>query len=99
MNQTEIDQRWMRAALDLGRRGIGSVWPNPSVGCVVVKDGIVVGRGVTSAGGRPHAETNALTQAGQSARGATVYVTLEPCSHHGKTPPCADQLIQSGVFP
>jgi diaminohydroxyphosphoribosylaminopyrimidine deaminase/5-amino-6-(5-phosphoribosylamino)uracil reductase len=87
----------MRAALRLARRGLGQVWPNPAVGCVIVKDGRVVGRGWTQPGGRPHAETEALQRAGAAARGATAYVTLEPCSHHGKTPPCADALIAAGI--
>ena len=87
----------MRAALSLARRGLGGVWPNPAVGCVIVRDGIVVGRGWTQSGGRPHAETEALKRAGAAARGATAYVTLEPCSHHGKTPPCADALIEAGI--
>ncbi len=87
----------MLAALGLARRGLGSVWPNPSVGCVIVKDGRVVGRGRTARGGRPHAETVALALAGAEARGAVVYVTLEPCSHSGKTGPCADALIAAGV--
>jgi diaminohydroxyphosphoribosylaminopyrimidine deaminase/5-amino-6-(5-phosphoribosylamino)uracil reductase len=87
----------MAAALGLARRGLGSVWPNPSVGCVLVKEGRVVGRGRTAPGGRPHAETEALAQAGEQARGATAYVTLEPCSHHGKTPPCAEALVAAGV--
>lgn len=87
----------MRAALGLARRGLGNVWPNPAVGCIIVKDGRVVGRGWTQPGGRPHAETEALAMAGESARGATAYVTLEPCSHHGKTPPCAEALIQAGI--
>ncbi|MFM7343999.1 MAG: bifunctional diaminohydroxyphosphoribosylaminopyrimidine deaminase/5-amino-6-(5-phosphoribosylamino)uracil reductase RibD [Tagaea sp.] len=87
----------MGAALALARRGLGNVWPNPAVGCVLVKDGRVAGRGWTQSGGRPHAETEALHRAGSSARGATAYVTLEPCSHHGKTPPCADALIGAGV--
>lgn len=87
----------MRAALGLARRGLGNVWPNPAVGCVIVKDGRVVGRGWTQPGGRPHAETEALAMAGDAARGATAYVTLEPCSHHGKTPPCAEALVQAGV--
>ncbi|MBL8833344.1 MAG: bifunctional diaminohydroxyphosphoribosylaminopyrimidine deaminase/5-amino-6-(5-phosphoribosylamino)uracil reductase RibD [Rhodospirillales bacterium] len=86
----------MRAALALARRGLGDVWPNPAVGCVLVRDG-VVGRGWTQAGGRPHAETEALKRAGTAARGATAYVSLEPCSHHGKTPPCADALIGAGI--
>jgi diaminohydroxyphosphoribosylaminopyrimidine deaminase/5-amino-6-(5-phosphoribosylamino)uracil reductase len=87
----------MAAALGLARRGLGSVWPNPSVGCVLVKQGRVVGRGRTAAGGRPHAETEALAQAGEQARGADAYVTLEPCSHHGRTPPCAEALIKAGL--
>ncbi|MEM5467767.1 bifunctional diaminohydroxyphosphoribosylaminopyrimidine deaminase/5-amino-6-(5-phosphoribosylamino)uracil reductase RibD [Celeribacter marinus] len=91
------DDAHMRHALTLGRRGLGSTWPNPAVGCVIVRDGRIVGRGWTQAGGRPHAETMALVQAGDAARGATAYVTLEPCSHHGQTPPCADALIAAGV--
>jgi len=87
----------MAVALGLARRGLGRVWPNPSVGCVIVKDGRVVGRGWTQPGGRPHAETEALRRAGAAARGATVYISLEPCAHHGKTPPCADALIDAGV--
>lgn len=91
------DRRYMALALSLGRRGQGVCWPNPAVGCVIVKDGRVVGRGWTQPGGRPHAEPVALAQAGEAARGATVYVTLEPCSHHGQTPPCAEALIAAGV--
>lgn len=91
------DPRWMALALGLGRRGMGKVWPNPAVGCVIVSEGRVVGRGCTAPGGRPHAEPLALAQAGAAARGATIYVTLEPCSHHGKTPPCAKALIAAGV--
>src|SRR5579871_5962418 len=87
----------MRAALSLARRGLGNAWPNPSVGCVIVRDGRVVGRAVTAPGGRPHAETAALAVAGEQARGATVYVTLEPCCHWGRTPPCTDALIAAGV--
>jgi diaminohydroxyphosphoribosylaminopyrimidine deaminase/5-amino-6-(5-phosphoribosylamino)uracil reductase len=87
----------MQAALTLARRGLGNVWPNPSVGCVIVRDGQVVGRGWTQPGGRPHAETEALRRAGEAARGATAYVTLEPCSHHGRTPPCCNALIAAGV--
>lgn len=95
--QTETDADFMAAALSLAARNIGDCWPNPSVGCVLVKDGVVVGRGWTQSGGRPHAETQALLRAGPAAHGATAYVTLEPCSHHGKTPPCADALIAAGV--
>ncbi len=91
------DQRWMRLALSLGRRGLGRVWPNPTVGCVLVREGRVIGRGWTQAGGRPHAETVALAAAGQAARGATAYVSLEPCAHHGQTPPCAEALIAAGI--
>ena len=91
------DQRFMAAALALARRGLGNVWPNPAVGCVLVRDGRVVGRGWTQPGGRPHAETEALARAGEAAGGATAYVSLEPCSHHGKTPPCADALIAAGI--
>ena len=87
----------MALALTLGRRGMGRCWPNPAVGCVIVRDGRIVGRGWTQPGGRPHAEPVALAQAGALAKGATVYVTLEPCSHHGKTPPCADALVAAGV--
>ena len=91
------DEAHMRAALALARRGLGSTWPNPAVGCVLVRDGRVVGRGVTAPGGRPHAEPMALAMAGPLARGATAYVTLEPCSHHGRSPPCADALVAAGV--
>ncbi|MGA9796099.1 MAG: bifunctional diaminohydroxyphosphoribosylaminopyrimidine deaminase/5-amino-6-(5-phosphoribosylamino)uracil reductase RibD [Rhizomicrobium sp.] len=87
----------MRHALTLTSRGLGRVAPNPAVGCVIVKDGRVVGRGWTQPGGRPHAEVVALGQAGEAARGATVYVTLEPCAHLGQTPPCAEALIKAGV--
>ncbi len=90
------DADHMAHALRLGARGLGGVWPNPAVGCVIV-NGAVVGRGWTQPGGRPHAETMALAQAGDAARGATAYVTLEPCAHHGKTPPCAEALIAAGV--
>lgn len=87
----------MDIALTLARRGLGNVWPNPAVGCVIVKDGTIVGRGWTQPGGRPHAETEALARAGNRAKAATAYVTLEPCSHHGGTPPCADALIAAGI--
>ena len=87
----------MDAALALARRGLGTTWPNPAVGCVLVKDRRVVGRGFTAPGGRPHAETVALERAGAAARGATAYVTLEPCSHWGQTGPCTDALIAAGV--
>jgi diaminohydroxyphosphoribosylaminopyrimidine deaminase/5-amino-6-(5-phosphoribosylamino)uracil reductase len=91
------DQRFMQLALTLGRRGQGRTWPNPAVGAVVVKDGVIVGRGWTQPGGRPHAEPEALARAGDAARGATLYVTLEPCSHVGKSPPCADAIIAAGI--
>ena len=91
------DQRFMQLALSLGRRGQGNTWPNPAVGAVVVKDGVIVGRGWTQPGGRPHAEPEALARAGEAARGATLYVTLEPCSHFGKSPPCADAVIAAGI--
>ncbi|TMV78731.1 bifunctional diaminohydroxyphosphoribosylaminopyrimidine deaminase/5-amino-6-(5-phosphoribosylamino)uracil reductase RibD, partial [Thioclava sp. BHET1] len=94
---TQSDQRFMRLALGLGARGLGQCWPNPAVGCVIVRDGRIVGRGWTQPGGRPHAEVRALMQAGEAARGATAYVTLEPCAHHGKTPPCSEALIAAGV--
>jgi diaminohydroxyphosphoribosylaminopyrimidine deaminase/5-amino-6-(5-phosphoribosylamino)uracil reductase len=95
---SEDDRHFMRVALSLSKRGLGNVWPNPSVGCVLVSsDGTIVGRGHTQPGGRPHAERVALDMAGPLARGATAYVTLEPCSHVGKTPPCATGLIEAGV--
>lgn len=87
----------MDHALRLARRGLGNVWPNPAVGCVIVAAGRVVGRGWTQPGGRPHAERMALDAAGKAARGATAYVTLEPCAHHGRAPPCADALVAAGV--
>jgi len=91
------DLRYMQLALALGRRGLGNTWPNPAVGAVIVKDGVIVGRGWTQPGGRPHAEVEALARAGEGARGATLYVTLEPCSHHGQTPPCVDAVIAAGI--
>ncbi len=94
---TSADLPHMRAALALARRGLGTTWPNPSVGCVIVSAGRVVGRGVTQPGGRPHAEPIALAMAGEAARGATAYVTLEPCCHHGRSPPCTDALIAAGI--
>ncbi|MEA2978729.1 MAG: diaminohydroxyphosphoribosylaminopyrimidine deaminase [Alphaproteobacteria bacterium] len=92
-----LDRRFMQLALALGRRGLGRTWPNPAVGAVVVKDRVIAGRGWTQPGGRPHAETEALKRAGKDAKGATLYVTLEPCSHQGKTPPCVDAIIRSGI--
>src|SRR3954471_23073432 len=91
------DQQHMAAALAVARRGLGNTWPNPAVGCVIVKDGTVVGRGWTQPGGRPHAETEALARAGEAARGAPVYVSLEPRSHTGQTGPCAEALAAAGV--
>ncbi|MEY8880617.1 bifunctional diaminohydroxyphosphoribosylaminopyrimidine deaminase/5-amino-6-(5-phosphoribosylamino)uracil reductase RibD [Donghicola sp. XS_ASV15] len=91
------DRRFMALALSLGRRGMGNAWPNPAVGCVLAHGARIVGRGWTQPGGRPHAEVVALAQAGPEARGATAYVTLEPCAHFGKTPPCANALIEAGV--
>ena len=87
----------MNAALTLARRALGLTAPNPAVGCVIVKDGRVVGRGWTQPGGRPHAETEALDRAGTLADGATLYATLEPCSHHGATPPCTDAIVAAGI--
>ncbi len=91
------DQHYMHMALTLAGRGLGRVWPNPAVGCVIVKHGVVVGRGWTADGGRPHAENIALERAGHEAKGATAYVSLEPCAHHGETPPCAKGLIEAGI--
>lgn len=93
----ETDARFMALALSLGARGLGRVWPNPAVGCVIVREGRIVGRGWTAPGGRPHAESQALARAGDAARGATAFVSLEPCSHHGQTPPCAEALVAAGV--
>ena len=95
--QEALDRRAMRLALALGRRNLGRTWPNPSVGAVVVAGGRIVGQAVTAVGGRPHAEPLALAMAGEAARGATLYVTLEPCSHHGRTPPCTDATIAAGI--
>ena len=98
---TADDQRLMAAAIALGDAARGTTWPNPAVGALVVRldDGwpVIVGRGWTRPGGRPHAETEALKMAGAAARGATLYVSLEPCAHFGKTPPCADAIIAAGI--
>jgi diaminohydroxyphosphoribosylaminopyrimidine deaminase/5-amino-6-(5-phosphoribosylamino)uracil reductase len=94
---TKTDRRFMQLALTLGRRGQGRTAPNPAVGAVIVREGVILGRGWTQPGGRPHAEVEALARAGEAARGATLYVTLEPCSHHGKSPPCADAVIAAGI--
>ena len=96
MSLVADDERFIAAALSLGRRSLGLCAPNPSVGALIVKDGTVVGRGVTSPGGRPHAERNAIDEAGVRARGATLYVTLEPCAHQGRGPPCAGAIIEAG---
>lgn len=92
---SEIDHQFMRTAIALGRRGLGHSWPNPAVGCVLVRGGRVIARGWTQPGGRPHAEAVALSRC--DARGATAYISLEPCAHHAKTPPCASALIRAGV--
>jgi diaminohydroxyphosphoribosylaminopyrimidine deaminase/5-amino-6-(5-phosphoribosylamino)uracil reductase len=91
------DATHMRAALALAQRGLGECWPNPSVGCVITRNGRVIARARTAPGGRPHAETQALAAAGPGAQGATAYITLEPCAHHGHTPPCAQALIAAGI--
>jgi diaminohydroxyphosphoribosylaminopyrimidine deaminase/5-amino-6-(5-phosphoribosylamino)uracil reductase len=97
MSFTAADHRWMALALQLAERGLWTTSPNPRVGCVLVKDGVVVGEGWHEKAGQPHAEVHALRAAGDQTRGATAYVTLEPCSHHGRTPPCAEALITAGV--
>jgi len=94
---TEKDTKYMKRALALARKGIGKTSPNPAVGCVIVRDGVIVGEGWHRKAGEPHAEVNALQKAGETARGADLYVTLEPCSHTGRTPPCSDTLIKAGV--
>lgn len=97
MIHLDVDSRFMAAAIALGRRGQGLCAPNPAVGALIVRDGVIVGRGWTKPGGRPHAETEALRAAGDRAQGATIYVTLEPCSHHGATPPCAEAIIAAKI--
>jgi diaminohydroxyphosphoribosylaminopyrimidine deaminase/5-amino-6-(5-phosphoribosylamino)uracil reductase len=94
---SSIDRRFMRLALNQARKGLGRSSPNPAVGAVVVKDGRVVGRGYHAKAGTPHAEIHALNDAGDRAKGATVYCTLEPCNHHGRTPPCSQALLKAGV--
>src|SRR5690606_29784338 len=94
---SELDRRYMAAAIRMSRRNLGLTATNPAVGTLIVRDGAIVGRGVTAVGGRPHAEPQALAEAGEAARGATAYVTLEPCAHHGRTPPCAEALVAAGV--
>src|SRR5947208_7853152 len=93
------DRRWMQHALELAERGRGHVEPNPLVGAVVVRDGQIVGEGWHQKYGEAHAEVNAFVAAGEATRGATLYVTLEPCCHHGKTPPCTDAVLRAGVAP
>ncbi|MEO1747481.1 MAG: bifunctional diaminohydroxyphosphoribosylaminopyrimidine deaminase/5-amino-6-(5-phosphoribosylamino)uracil reductase RibD [Pseudomonadota bacterium] len=95
--QTEDDLAFMREAVAFSRQNLGRTGTNPAVGTVIVKEGVIIGRGVTAVGGRPHAETQALAEAGEGAKGATAYVTLEPCAHHGRTPPCADALANAGI--
>lgn len=97
MTSAAEDRWFMASALRLSRLNTGQTGTNPSVGCVIVRDGEIVGSAVTAPGGRPHAETQALDIAGEKARGATAYVTLEPCSHYGRTPPCANALVEAGV--
>ncbi|MDF7725300.1 bifunctional diaminohydroxyphosphoribosylaminopyrimidine deaminase/5-amino-6-(5-phosphoribosylamino)uracil reductase RibD, partial [Enterobacter hormaechei subsp. steigerwaltii] len=91
------DEMYMARAMKLAQRGRFTTHPNPNVGCVIVKDGEIVGEGFHYRAGEPHAEVHALRMAGEKARGATAYVTLEPCSHHGRTPPCCEALIAAGV--
>ena len=97
MNSVNIDEHYMKIALRLAARGAGWVSPNPMVGAVVVQQGVVVGQGWHRRYGGPHAEVEALQKAGDRARGATLYVTLEPCNHHGKTPPCTEAILAAGV--
>ena len=95
--ESSQDERFMAAALAFGRRNLGACAPSPSVGALIVRDGILIGRGVTSMGGRPHAERNAIDQAGSAAAGATLYVTLEPCFHQGRGAPCAQAIVAAGI--
>ncbi len=96
-DQAALDPKFMARAFELARKGLYSTHPNPRVGCVIVLDGQIVGEGWHARAGEPHAEVHALRQAGARARGATAYVTLEPCSHHGRTPPCTDALVDAGI--
>jgi len=96
-NDSVLHTEYMRHALSLAKRHTGKTSDNPSVGCIIVKDNHIIGRGVTAQGGRPHAEKIALNQAGHNAQSASLYVTLEPCAHYGKTPPCAEAIIKSGI--
>ena len=95
--QASADAQWMTRALEIASKGLGETWPNPSVGCVLVRDGVTIGEGRTARGGRPHAETTALGAVDGASNGAHAYVTLEPCAHHGQTPPCARALIDAGI--
>jgi len=97
MSASADDYRWMSRAIELAERGLFTTTPNPRVGCVIVRDGCVVGEGWHARAGEPHAEVHALAMASDAARGATAYVTLEPCAHHGRTPPCAEALVKAGV--
>lgn len=97
MTFSTIDHEMMAHALRLAARGLETVTPNPRVGCVIVRDGRIVGEGWHERAGHPHAEAVALTAAGEAARGATAYITLEPCAHHGRTPPCAKALVEAGI--
>ncbi|MGL4409477.1 MAG: bifunctional diaminohydroxyphosphoribosylaminopyrimidine deaminase/5-amino-6-(5-phosphoribosylamino)uracil reductase RibD, partial [Zoogloea sp.] len=97
MTASADDYRWMARALELAAQGLFTTTPNPRVGCVIVRNGQMVGEGFHRRAGEGHAEVHALAMAGEGARGATAYVTLEPCSHYGRTPPCADALIRAGV--
>ena len=97
MSASADDYRWMSRAIELAERGLFTTTPNPRVGCVIVRDGGVVGEGWHVRAGEPHAEVHALSMAGDAARSATAYVTLEPCAHHGRTPPCAEALVKAGV--
>lgn len=94
---SQLDERFAAAAVRLGSGALGTTWPNPAVGAIVLKTGIVVGRGRTAPGGRPHGESLALSAAAQAARGGTIYVSLEPCAHHGRTPPCSDAIVAAGI--
>ena len=96
-NANDRDESFMMAALSIGRRRLGETGDNPAVGALLVRDGVVIAQGWTERGGRPHAEVMALAEAGEAARGATLYVTLEPCSHHGRSPPCAEGVVKAGV--
>ena len=96
-DQKAIDERYIAACIRYARSNLGLTGTNPSVGTLLVKDGVIIGRGITAVGGRPHAETQAITEAGDAARGSTAFVTLEPCAHHGRTPPCAEALVTAGI--